>query len=652
MSIVKMKKLALAGMAEEREALLSALMREGFVQIDAAGEVKDGTGIPILARAGDGGGARYRGTKAACEAALLALKKYDKAKAGVFTPLPDRSLAELFDDAAFEKAEKSAERVLDLRDGLVRDEAEISRLRASRETFVPWADVDYPLQSDGTRTCAVALGAMPAQVEFGDFAGSVYAASDETQALDVGTDGKQRYAAVIYHRSASAPVAAALRERGFVRASFEGAQGTAAQNIARIDGEIGEKMRARDEKTAALTALVSEIPAIRLCADRCTQEIAKSDAREKLVHSTHAFLLTGWIPEADAGRLEKLLSGFCCAWETTDPAPEEYPKVPVKLKNTRLTRPLSMVTEMYSLPSYDGIDPNPLMLPFFVPFFGIMYADLGYGLILFILSTLYLKKRRPKGGTRNMFELIQECGVTTMIFGYLTGGFFGDFLPSLFTMYGWAYPRLPRALNLLFYPLLNPTTDMTKILIISMGIGVVQILTGMAIHIYMAVRDGDAWNGICDVVPWYIVFAGIALGALKGFWYVAIAGAVMVMLAGGRGKKGIMRVFGGLPDLYNISSYLGDVMSYSRLMALMLAGSVIASIVNMLGSMSGNIVAFIAFFVIGHPLNMAINIVGTYVHAARLQYLEYFGKFYKDGGIPFRPLRIDTKYVNVIEEDT
>ena len=186
------------------------------------------------------------------------------------------------------------------------------------------------------------------------------------------------------------------------------------------------------------------------------------------------------------------------------------------------------------------------------------------------------------------------------------------------------------------------------VLIVGIGLGVVQLLFGQCVHIYMGFRDGEGGDALLDVLPWWVVFAGIALLALKGTAVLLLAGVLCLILTQGRHKQGLLRkLWGGVASLYDVTSWLSDILSYSRLMALMLATTVIASVVNMLGTLPGSLLDFIPIFLFGHTFNLGINLIGTYVHAARLQYLEFFGKFYKDGGRAFRPLRYETKYVDV-----
>ena len=270
-----------------------------------------------------------------------------------------------------------------------------------------------------------------------------------------------------------------------------------------------------------------------------------------------------------------------------------------------------------------------------------MFADIAYGIILFVVSHIIVKKYNPKNTLGYMFRLGRYLGISTFIFGLLTGGFFGDVLTVFGENFlGGKVLKLPSLIN----PLENPM----KVLIIAIIIGAVQMFFGQCVHIYMEIRDGRPAEGFLDVVPWWILFAGIGLMVLGKGPILLLVGVIALIATQGRHKKGIFgKLFGGVASLYDITSWLGDFLSYSRLMALMLATSVIASVMNILGSLPGNIIAFVVIFLIGHFFNIGINLIGTYVHAARLQYLEFFSKFYKEGGVPFRPLAYRTKYVDV-----
>lgn len=642
MAILKMKKLRICGVSEEQTQLIRQLQLLGSVEIGAPCALTDTQGVQVFC-AGDGKSAdALLRTSARLTSALETLKHYETKKGGLFAARPEKTIGELFSDEAYAAALDTAQAVLDAQDARSRLAAEKSRLTAVRESFVPWQQLPLPLETLGTQHTRILLGTVPAQTDLEALRARVFEAADEVQLEQISADQQSLYLLVFVHKCAAEAVGAALREAGFALTTFDGVQGTAAENIRRTDEAIAACEQQDAEKLAELTALAEQKPALQLAFDRCTQEIAKAQAADRLVHSEKTFCLGGWVPCEDVGKLEALLSGFCCAWELTDPAPEEYPDVPVKLKNNKLTWPLNMVTEMYSLPAYDGVDPNPLMAPFFILFYGIMMADMGYGLLMILASIIITKKSRPKGTSGQMFGLMFSCGISTFLMGALTGGFFGDFLPQLV---GIIDPDTTfKALPSLFTPL----DDTITILIGAMALGFVQIVTGMAISFVEKIKKGQIMDAIWEELTWWIVFAGIACMALGVTNIVLYVGLAMVVVGSGWSAKGFGKVTAIFGSVYNhVTGYFGDILSYSRLMTLMLAGSVIASVFNTLGAIPGNVVFFLLVSVAGNGLNFALNLLSCYVHDLRLQCLEYFGKFYQDGGKPFEPLAINTKYVDI-----
>ena len=310
---------------------------------------------------------------------------------------------------------------------------------------------------------------------------------------------------------------------------------------------------------------------------------------------------------------------------------------------------MNCITEQYSLPAYDGVDPNPVMAPFFILFFGMMMADIGYGLLMLLGSWLFLKKKRPDD--RSFMEMIFWCGVTTVVFGAMTGSFFGDFLPQLFKFFD---PESTFALPALFSPL----DDTMAIMVGSLILGALQVFTGMTVSVVEKCKKGCFMDALFDEITWWIILAGtglavLGIGSVSGVPVVLIAGVLMLVYGAGRGKKGFGKVTGFVAAVYNgVTGFFSDILSYVRLMALMLSGAVLAQVFNMLGATTGNVVTFIIIAFVGNMLNLALNLLGCYVHDMRLQFLEFFGRFYKDGGKAYRPLRVRAKHVEIIKEDT
>ena len=238
------------------------------------------------------------------------------------------------------------------------------------------------------------------------------------------------------------------------------------------------------------------------------------------------------------------------------------------------------------------------------------------------------------------------CGISAFIWGAVTGGFFGDFIPQL--------ARIINPASTLTLPaLFDPLNDATMVLIGALALGLVQIFTGMAASIVMKVKRGEIMSALCGEVTWYVVFILLGGGILLGMIVPAlIAILVLIVLTQGYGKEGIVGKLMGIGgSLYNnITGYFSDILSYSRLMALMLAGAVTAQVFNQLGAMTGNIFTFILISLVGNAINFGLNLLGCYVHDMRLQCLEFFGRFYEDGGKKFSPLQMDTKYYDIVKE--
>ena len=647
MAIVKMKRLRLFGLRSNREELLRQLQHLGCVEVgEPAADLSDPQWAGLTRPDGQGL-SQAREQSAAVGSALDTLKKYVPAKDGMFRKRPELTEAEFFDEAAYAAGLDTARRINDAERRINTLRADRGKMEAQRASLTPWSALDVPLEMTGDGTISVIFGTIPARADYAAMEGAVLSAADMASLTDAGADRELRYFLLVCHASVESACTEAMRPYGFSRANLKDWTGTAEDNIRDLNGKMAALDAEMESVKAEIVACGDRREALLRCADRAAQEIAREEARGRLLDTEDAFFLEGWVPAEDESRLAAALGRYACAWETRDPEAEEYPAVPVKLKNNWLTRSLNMVTEMYSLPAYDGVDPNPLMAPFFILFYGIMMADMGYGLLMMLASVIVLKKARPKGGMHNFFMLLGLCGVSTFVMGALTAGFFGDFPAQLVKLinpestFEWFWP-----------PLFTPLSNTLQILVGAMILGAVQIITGMVVSFVEKLKNGEVMDAVWEELTWWIVFAGAALAILGVTNIVLIVGGVMVVVGSGWSAKGFGKVTAIFGSLYNhVTGYFGDILSYSRLMALMLAGSVIAQVFNTLGAIPGNVIIFFIVSMAGNALNFALNLLGCYVHDLRLQCLEYFGKFYKDGGKPFRPLDINTKYVDVETAD-
>ncbi|MBM6909828.1 V-type ATP synthase subunit I [Oscillibacter valericigenes] len=644
MAIVKMKRLRVIAMASCREELLRQLQRLGCVEIrepESAGA--DWSGLLERERS------RLAETRAALadvNAALSAVKKYADVREGMFPQRQAVTQTEFLSGMAADRARAASARVSELVQTASQLQAEEGRLLAKQASLVPWKGLDMPMELTGTVHTAFLPGVCPAAADLG----ALRQALGETacELLEISADKQQRYCLLVCHRAEEAQALDILRTRGFSAVSFQGLTGTPAENLRRLEGELQENRGRQTETADALRKSGADWDTLRLYADRLRSDTALEEGNENLLTDGTILFFEGWAPADRLQGVGALLDHLGCAWEAEDPKADEYPDVPVRLRNNWFSRPLNMVTDMYALPVYGSLDPNPLMAPFFILFYGIMMADMGYGLLMLAMG-LFLWKKKVYGTMDYMGGLLVLCGISTFVVGALTGGFFGDFLSQLAKLID---PKSTFALPYLFTPL----TDTMAILIGSLVLGFVQILTGMVISFVKKARDGHIMDGIWDEGTWWVIFLGgglavLGIGNVAGYPAVLILGILMLIIGSSRNAKGFGKVTSVFGAVYNgVTGYFSDIMSYSRLMALMLSGSIIASVFNQLGAVTGNVIAFVIISALGNALNFALNLLGCYVHDLRLQCLEFFNRFYESGGKPFRPLAYQTNYVEIKEE--
>ena len=634
-----MKHLRLLGMESEREALLKAMQDMECVEISSI----DGSEEALesgFAKPDDKALMSAQEASRAYRTALASLDRFAPEKKGMFRKRQGVSRAAFFSAESEENARTAAETINKDTCRLGEIESERTKNEALRATLAPWLTVDAPL---GGADGALAVFFGTAGLNVTDDA--LKALADSLDGLltwqQASSDRSLRYLLVMCHGSVKERALSALRDLGFSTVSFRGMTGTAKENDKALAENLAALEKERQEIEQRIAGLGGKREALLEASDRAAIALRREEAKSRLVGTDKVFLLEGWLPADRCAEIEKTLEPFTCAIETREPTEDEYPQVPVQLKNNKLTRPLNMVTEMYSLPAYGTLDPNPLMAPFFILFYGIMMADMGYGLLMMIASVIISKKYRPKGTSGELFSLLGLCGISTFIMGALTGGFFGDFLTQLVAIVS---PGTVFALPKLF----DPLDDLTMILIGSMALGMVQIVTGMAISLIEKCKRKKFLDAFFEEITWWIVFIGIALLALGKGAAVLYVGCALVLLGPIVQGKGWGKLTGVFGSLYNhVTGYFGDILSYTRLMALMLAGSVIAQVFNMLAAMPGNVIAFIIISMLGNAMNFGLNLLGCYVHDLRLQCLEFFNKFYVDGGKPFHPMTLDTEYVDL-----
>lgn len=649
MAILKMKKLRLMAVRSKKDELLRELIRHGCVEFsELEGEIQ-GSELENIVSRESSDTATLKSQYTSLNHAIVLLNTYAPKKEKMLSAKPELEDVVFLDDTGLTGALRIAEAIEGYDSRIKRISAEESRQRSIIESLQPWQGLDLSLNTEGTERCGILMGVISAKTDLGQVQAAIETVDEESELFQINEDKRDRYILLVAMKEKMPAMQECLRSFGFTASNLGGMNGTAKECIRQAHEQLKELAK---EKLSCRDNIVAEAvrrDELKLAADRVSTRIALAEADEKLYGTQSTVVMEGWIPEEKEEELVKVFEDFGCAWETLAPEESEYPDVPVKLKNNKLTNALNMVTDMYSLPAYGSLDPNPLMAPFFILFYGLMMADMGYGLIMIIAALVALKKIRPRKGTLSFCQLLLYGGISTFVMGALTGGFFGNALEQIGIILnlgeGWGV--LPA--------LFNPMTDSMTVLIGAMVLGLIHLNTGMVINFVKKTKRGQLADAIWEEgALWVTLIGGVLLalgfGNVAGVPVVLVIGLLMVFYGGSRSAKGFGKLLSVFTTLYNTATgWFGDILSYSRIMALMLAGSVIATVFNTIGAIANNIVFFAVIFIIGHSLNFALNLLGCYVHDLRLQCLEYFGKFYEDGGRPFQPLEVKTKYYNVAE---
>lgn len=535
-----------------------------------------------------------------------------------------------------------------LEDELIRMKGEENRLQGVIHSLEPWMDMDIPLDVPATRYTQCWLGSVPSRTDLGMLEDNLNKEFPESVVLKGRTDREHQYIAVIFHKSGENEVLSVLRHWGFNRITLRDVEGTARESRAYLEQKLNALYKEREDKIASIKALAQERERLEVVSDGLRMERARIEARGRLVATRSTFILKGWLPADLSGKVETYLNeNYFCSVNIEEPEPDE--EFPVLLQNGPIVEAAAPVLDMYGVPSSKEIDPSAVMMVFYVFFFGLMLGDGGYGLLIALATGIVLKKFRLEDGMRKFVKLLFFCGLSTIFAGFLFGSWFG--IASLSKTALWIVPTEKPELMMSW----------------SILFGIIHMYTGLFLKALNLIRRGQIWDAIFDVGVYYVVFTGFILSLLPfapgltissssqivQVGYVVFAVGVVLLLAtqGRNNKHWFGKIFGGVGKLYDIISFFSDCLSYTRILALGLASAIIGDIVNTMTGTIGNVVikviAGTLILLVGHTLNFALNALGAYVHSCRLQFLEFFGKFFEGGGTAFKPFKADTKYIVV-----
>ncbi len=612
--IVPMQFVTLVVMRDEREKVLRALQKDGCIElIEREGAV----------RANTEAAAGFR----RMEKLLSDLKPYSPKK-GLFAENPQITDAEF--GAIQHESREVAERMENLLAEIDRCQDAVKQLETKLEALTPWQALSVPVEAlADTAYTRYVTGLLPKK-QFDALSESMDAVGGEVEI--VSETETVRYVVLACFAESEIVDLSAI---GFEKISIPLTEGNVSDAAAKCLAEIKQMREKADKAQKELETLASESHAPQLL---CEQYRAQSDLEDTpFLETTETVVLEGWAEKAQIDRLKSVVESVTDIYDLSARDPEPDEDVPTKLENSKTVSQFEGITNMFSVPHYGGYDPNAVMAPWYWVIFGLMMGDAGYGLLMVVLISIVKKLMKPKGDTKKLINVLLYSSVTTILCGILFGSYFGEtWRPILF----------------------SPLDDPVKMLIVTLGIGVAHIFTGLIVQIINNVRAGHVLDAVFDQVSWMLVISGICMIFLKPVRTVGIvlaaAGAVIILCTAGRAKKGVVgKITGGLVGLYGITNYLSDILSYSRILALSLATGVVGMVMNMLaGMIQGSVIGFILsllIYVVGHVFNLVLGLLSAYVHDCRLQYIEFYGKFYEGSGRLFKPLSINPKYIQIKE---
>ena len=631
MSIAKMNRVTIIGTKDNKEEILKKIRKLGFFQIEDMTHIVDDEEFKGVFHKEERNEeiSKLNQRLQAIEKAISNIRKHHKVKKSMFA---GKEYYEELTEEVAQEAYDQAQKINKLTEEIEQNNQKVKELSDEIIELEPWIDFSISADLKKINYIKIMLGTISVKVKKEQIELALNKEKVEYSISIINKDKTNMYIAVTTKSENQAQVKRILKKFDFKEKEIELEEETIFDKIQREKQEISKlEEKIEEDKNELKPEQIKELENLY---DYYLNKRDLKVVEKNIVTTKNTFYLEGWMPEGC--KIENNNKFIIKVREE-----QEDENAPVLVKNNKIVEPFQSITNMYSVPNKHELDPNGIMSFFYIIFFGLMLSDAGYGLLLLLGCLFMIKKKKYARGEGNLVKLLAWCGGSAVVWGIFFGSCFGNLIP--------------------LKPVIDPLKDVMPLMGLALLLGIIHIYTGMFMKAIELVKQKKVFDAICDVGFWYLLLTGVFLLVVPivagdiGIWsevgkYLAIAGVVGVILTGGRKEKNIIKkCTTGLSSLYDITSYLSDVLSYSRLMALCLSTGVIAQVVNLLGGLVGPIPA-VFVGIIGHGFNLANSALGSYVHTSRLQYVEFFGKFYEGGGKEFTPFKYKNKYTRIKEE--
>ena len=654
MAVAPVRRVYLLAHRDTADGLLSRLQDAALVHLEPLAEAEDaGSLLPVEAESRD-----LERRLAEVDGAIRYLARFEP-PSGFLASLAGGRL-ELSNErfrswSAGERVDTVLDQVREAQQKQADLEVRRARIVSALQHFAPWTTLDIPVpELTASANVVILCGTLPT-ASVAELRSALEAEGDSWFLEEIGSGGGKSQVVLVDLRDEKPEAETLLREAGFQPVFFPETEGTLGDWVDEQRHEL-ERIDAEQEEIAArLATLAPERVKLMAAYDLLAQKQQQAEATAALGATRDTVVIPGWARGDDLPRLRGIAADLSpgAALIDREPAPDEEP--PVVLDNAPVVRPFQVVTDLYGLPKSREIDPTPLFAPFFVLSFGIAVGEGGYGVLLALLSRLGLRFLRLSEGGRQLLTLLFYCGIATFVAGLLMGSFFAIDFPAL-PAYLQPVARLHAAVKQL-----DPLEDSLLFLGIVMGIGFLQVWLGVLVSAILKWRAGDRRTAVFHEGAWLallLLTIPLALGKkILGMpaLYPWLAAAASIFVSAGFRARGLgAKIGSGVYALYGLTGFFGDILSYSRLFALGLATGVIAMVVNILAGMARGIplvgwIVMLLVLVFGHLFNLAINALGAFIHTARLQFVEFFTKFFEGGGRRFVPFSRKFRFTTIVD---